>query len=394
MASTPLVRRVKEILPEVLDIRHALHSIPETHFGEHETAALIRKSLGGSRVELVPPLMETDTVGLLRGGSSGPCVLLRADVDALPVVENTGAPWSSTHAGVAHACGHDGHSAILIGVARVLSELADELAGSVRFVFQPAEEEACGGRILVEKGLLDMAPRPVAAFALHGWVGVPVGMVCAAPGPAMAGADRFLISVTGKGGHAALPHRAVDPVITAAQVVTGLQSIVSRSVDPLEAAVVSVCRIEGGHSSNVIPDQVVLEGTARYFDTRLQSLIRERMDRIIAGICAAGGCEYTLSYSDGYIPLVNDREAVQRAREAVTKRCGPRAWSDDQPRSMGAEDFGFYLAAMPGALLRLGLGEQWPSLHSAEFDFNDQSIETGILTLAGLALDYCERPDG
>jgi amidohydrolase len=387
--STLLLHHVREILPEVIEIRHALHRIPETHFAERETAAFIRKSLGATKVELIPPLMETDTVGILHGGSPGPCVLLRADIDALPVVENTGKPWSSTHGGTAHSCGHDGHSAILIGAARVLEAMAGEVAGSVRFVFQPGEEEACGGKMLVEKGLLELAPRPVAAFALHGWVGVPVGTVCAAAGPAMAGADRFLITVRGRGGHAALPQRAVDPVVTAAQVITGLQSIVSRSVDPLEAAVVSVCHIEGGHTSNVIPDEVVLEGTARYFDPSLQGLIRERMERIIAGICEAGGCEHRLAYSDGYIPLVNDREAVQRARASVTARCGSRAWSDDQPRSMGAEDFGFYLAQVPGALLRLGLGEQWPPLHSAEFDFNDQSLETGIAVLAGLALDYC-----
>jgi amidohydrolase len=386
-----LRRHVMEILPEIVEIRHALHRIPETHFEEHETSAFIRRCLSGSRVELLPPFMETDTVGLLRGDHPGPCILLRADVDALPIQENTGKPWSSLHAGKAHSCGHDGHSAILIGVARVLERLAGELAGSIRLVFQPAEEEACGGRTLVQKGMLEAAPRPAVAFALHGWVGIPLGVVSAAPGPVMAAADRFLITVKGRGGHAALPHRAVDPVVAAAQVVTSLQTVVSRTVDPLDAAVLSVCRIEGGRTSNVIPDEVVLEGTTRYFDRSLQHVMRERMERIIGGVCAAAGCEHRLTYIDGYIPVENDPVAVERARASVAAHLGPDAWTDNHPRSMGAEDFGFYLARVPGALLRLGLGEQWPTLHSAQFDFNDQALETGIMTLAGLALDFCAR---
>jgi amidohydrolase len=386
---TELRSRVADILPEIVELRHALHCIPETHFQERDTAAAVRHMLATTRLEVLPPLIETDVVALLRGAAPGRCLLLRAELDALPVEEKSGAAWSSSRPGKAHSCGHDGHMAILLGVARVLEGFAGDLSGSVRFVFQPAEEEARGGRALLEKGLLELEPRPDMAFALHGWVGLPVGTLAAAPGAVMAAADRFLIVIRGKGGHAALPHRAVDPIVTAAHAVTALQTVVSRSVDPLEAAVVSVTRIEGGHASNVIPDAVALEGTIRYFDQAQGELLRRRIKGIVAGVCDAGECAHEVKFSDGYAPLVNDAPAVALARAAVTAYLGKDAWAAEHPRTMGAEDFSFYLERVPGALLRLGLGEGWPPLHSAGFDFNDQSLEPGMVALAGLALDFC-----
>jgi len=372
-------------------MRHSLHRIPETHFEEKETSAAIRAFLSGSSLEILPPLLQTDTVGLLRGGSDGPCILLRSDIDALPVQERSGAAWSSERPGRAHSCGHDGHMAILLGTARVLETYSRELAGSVRFVFQPAEEEAAGGKALIEKGLLDLEPRPTAAFALHGWPGIPVGSLSSAAGPAMAEADTFRITVRGRGGHAAMPHRAADPVLAAAHVVTALQSVVSRSVDPEDSVVLSICRIEGGKASNVIPDEVLLEGTTRYFDRSLQRLLRERMQRTVDGICAAAGCTAVLDYQEGYVPLINHQSGVDLARSVVSSYLGPASWFSEHPRTMGAEDFAFYLQRVPGALLRLGLGEEWQPLHSAGFDFNDRSLEPGIVTLAGLALEFCRK---
>jgi amidohydrolase len=386
-----LRRRVQRILPEVVELRHSLHRIPETHYEERETCAFIREALSRTSLEVLPPLMETDTVALLRGGSAGPCILLRADIDALPVQESTGAAWSSTRPGRSHSCGHDGHMAMLLAAIRVLETYAPEMAGSVRVVFQPAEEELSGGRALIEKGLLDLEPRAGMAFAFHGWVGLPVGCVSSAAGPVMAAADTFRIAVRGKGGHAALPHRSVDPVLAAAQLVTALQTVVSRSVDPQEPAVLSVCRIAGGQATNVIPDEVVLEGTARYFEPSLQWLIRDSMKRIVEGVCAAAGCGHELSYLPGYVPLVNHASAVELARSVVGAQLGPSAWVAKHPRTMGAEDFAFYLERVPGALLRLGLGEEWPPLHAAGFDFNDKALEPGIVTLAGLALAACGR---
>ena len=386
-----LRQRVADILPEIVAMRHALHRIPETHFHEKETSSAIRAFLAGSALELLPPFLGTDTVGTLKGGSDGPCILLRSDIDALPVQERSGAAWSSERPGRAHSCGHDGHMAILLGTARVLESFATEMSGSVRFVFQPAEEEAAGGKGLIEKGLLEIVPRPTVAFALHGWPGVPVGSLGSAAGPAMAEADTFRITVHGKGGHAAVPHRAIDPVLTAAQLVTSLQSIVSRTVDPQESVVLSICRIEGGTTSNVIPDEVTLEGTTRYFNRSLQAVLRARMQRTMDGVCAAAGCTGELVYEEGYVPLVNHQSAVDLARDVVTAYLGPESWHADHPRTMGAEDFAFYLEHVPGALLRLGLGEEWQPLHAAGFDFNDQSLEPGIVTLAGLALEFCRR---
>ena len=386
-----LRKRVTDVLPEIVTMRHSLHRIPETHFEEKETSAAIRAFLSGSSLEILPPLLQTDTVGLLRGGSDGPCILLRSDIDALPVQERSGAAWSSERPGRAHSCGHDGHMAILLGTARVLETYSRELAGSVRFVFQPAEEEAAGGKALIEKGLLDLEPRPTAAFALHGWPGIPVGSLSSAAGPAMAEADTFRITVRGRGGHAAMPHRAADPVLAAAHVVTALQSVVSRSVDPEDSVVLSICRIEGGKASNVIPDEVLLEGTTRYFDRSLQRLLRERMQRTVDGICAAAGCTAVLDYQEGYVPLINHQSGVDLARSVVSSYLGPASWFSEHPRTMGAEDFAFYLQRVPGALLRLGLGEEWQPLHSAGFDFNDRSLEPGIVTLAGLALEFCRK---
>ncbi len=386
---TALRRRVTDILPDVIALRHALHRIPEPHDREMDTCAAIRRALSSLRVDVLPPLLETDTVGLLEGGKPGPCVLLRADIDALPVADKSGVEWKSERPGMSHACGHDGHMAILYGVLRTLQEMRRDIAGSVRFVFQPAEEESCGGKALVEKGLLEIAPRPAHAFALHGWPRQAFGTLSAAPGPAMAAADTFTIVVRGKGGHAAMPDKASDPVLAAAQVVSALQAVVSRGVDPLAPVVLSICRIEGGHTSNVIPDEVALEGTTRYFDRSLQPILKGRMERIVQGVCASAGCACELSYTEGYVPLVNDAAAVERARGVVTRLLGSAAWSDVHPLSMTAEDFAFYLEKVPGALLRLGLGESWPALHAASFDFNDGALEHGIVALAGLALDVC-----
>jgi amidohydrolase len=389
VAHPELRKRVAGILPDVVSMRHALHRIPETHFQERETSAAIRRFLSGSSLKVLPPLLQTDTVGLLEGKSDGPCILLRSDIDALPVDERSGAAWSSERPGRAHSCGHDGHMAILLGTARVLETFSGEISGSVRFVFQPAEEEAAGGKALIDKGLLDLAPRPSVAYALHGWPGVPVGCVSAAPGPAMAEADTFRITVRGKGGHAAAPHHALDPVLTEAQVVTSLQSVVSRSMDPQDSVVLSICHIEGGKASNVIPDEVVLEGTTRYFDRSLQPLLRERIQRTLDGVCSAAGCRGEMTYDAGYVPLINHAPAVDFARNVVTSYLGAAGWFADHRASMAAEDFAYYLEQVPGALLRLGLGEEWPPLHTAAFDFNDRSLETGIVTLAGLALEHC-----
>ncbi len=389
--STPdrLLRLASGIAPGMVELRHALHRAPETRFKETSTAASIRGELAKLPVTVLPPLLGTDTEAVLEGKGAGRTVLLRADIDALPLPDRTGRPWQSTREGASHACGHDGHVAMLLGAARLLCGMREELAGRVLFVFQPAEEEEGGGKMLIGKGLLERGPCPAAAFALHGWPGLPVGSVGAGSGTVMAAADRFFVTVKGTGGHGALPHRATDPVLAAAHVVAALQSVVSRSVDPLAPAVVSVCSIHGGHASNVIPDSVTLEGTVRYFDARLRAHIAGRIDAVARDTAAAFGCAHELAYEDGYVPLVNDPAMVALARAVVDRHLGPGAWNDTDPLTMGAEDFAYYLEKVPGAMLRLGLGEAWPRLHTPAFDFNDEAMAAGIAFLAGAALAFC-----
>ena len=393
-----LKKRIRKILPEITEIRRGLHRIPETKLEERETSKRIRQLIADTGIQLLDPYLGTDVVGLLWGTRSdsrgGPNVTLRADIDALPITENSGKSWASEHQGRAHSCGHDGHMAILIGALKVLNGLTDQFDGSVRFVFQPAEEEAGGGRMMVDKGLLDTDPSPAAVFALHGWPGIPAGTIAAAPGPAMAAQDRFSITVRGKGGHGAVPHKAIDPIVTAAQVVGGLQTIKSRSLEPVAAGVISVCTIHGGSTSNVIPDEVVMEGTTRYFDKKVQTLIRSRMEEVVRGICASAGADYTFHYKEGYIPLVNDPGKVDFLRAVAESYLGEKVWIPDLPRSMGAEDFSFYLAKVPGAFLRLGLGEDSPSLHNAQFDFNDEAIEAGITVMCALAIETLAEAAG
>jgi amidohydrolase len=390
-----LKNAIRRILPEITEIRRRLHRIPETKLEERETSRTIRELIADTRIELLEPYIGTDVVGLLwgsRGGDrsgsrGGANVTLRADIDALPITDRSGKSWASEHEGRAHSCGHDGHMAILIGALKVLDGFTDQIGGSIRFVFQPAEEEAGGGRTMVERGLLDADPKPAAVFALHGWPGIPAGTIAATPGAAMAAQDRFRITVRGRGGHGAVPHKAIDPIVTAAQVVGGLQTIVSRSLEPVAAGVVSVCTIHGGTTGNVIPDEVVMEGTTRYFDTKVQSLIRSRMEEVVRGICASAGAEHSFDYNEGYIPLVNDPQKVGFLKEIVKCYLGAKAWIPGLPRAMGAEDFAFYLDKVPGVFLRLGLGEDSPALHSAEFDFNDRAIEAGITVMCALAVE-------
>ena len=390
-----LKKHVQTVLPEIIELRHNLHKIPEIHLEEFKTSALIRKEVEKSGLEILPPYLETDVVGLLRskaaGAAESPNVTLRADMDGLPLQEKTGCAWSSVHEGRAHACGHDGHMAILMGVLRVLERLSGRLAGSVRFVFQPGEEEAGGGKMMVERGLLNAEPLPAAVFALHGWPGLPSGSVAVMPGTAMAAADTFTLTVRGKGGHGAAPHKAADPIVAGAQIITALQTIVSRNINPLLPAVVSVCHIRGGSTTNIIPGEVVMQGTTRYFDRRFGELIRRRMKEIINGICAAAGVEYSFEYLEGYIPLVNDPERVRLAREVTETYLGGDVWLPDPPATMGAEDFAFYLDKVPGAFLRLGMGKNCKPLHHPGFDFNDRVLETGITIMAGLALESLKR---
>lgn len=383
--------RAHAVAGAAAELRHALHRIPEVHGEEERTAELLRGRLERLGIEIAPPMIGTDVVGLLHGAGRGKNVLLRADMDALPVDDASRTAWSSTRPGFSHACGHDGHMAMLMGAAEVLTGMREHLSGSVRFVFQPAEEETGGGKRMVRAGLLEQVPRPDAAFALHGWPGIPLGALASVAGPMMAAADRFTLRVIGKGTHGARPHAGVDPVVIAAQVILALQAIVSRNVDPLRPAVLSVCTVHGGRTSNVIPEEVVMEGTTRYFHPTLRDVFRRRMEEVARGICQAAGAGCRLDYEEGYIPLVNDAGMVALARDTVKRHLGDEAWRDGMEPSMGAEDFAYYLERVPGAMVLLGLGRDAVNVHNPAFDFDDRALEPGITTLCALALEVLGR---
>ncbi len=386
-----LKEQVRRILPEIKELRQELHRIPEVGFKEFKTAEGIRRFAKSTSVEVIPPLLETDTVCLLRGKKPGPNVTLRADIDALAVTDESGVEWSSQHPGFNHSCGHDGHAAILCGVLKTLVGLKDHIPGSVRFVFQPAEEMLGGGKRLVEKGLLQMEPTPDAVFALHGWPGIATGTLSARPGQMLAAMDRFVITICGQGSHGARPHASVDPVLTSAQVVCALQSIVSRNVDPLEPAVISVCTVHGGKADNVIPDSVTMAGTTRYLKPELRQLIEKRMKQVIEGVCESAGASYEFQYNPVYIPLVNDEAMTRFAQSVVEAYLGEEAWLAELAQNMVAEDFAYYLEQVPGVIMILGLGENHADLHTPSFDFNDEAIENGILGLSALALEALVR---
>ena len=376
----------RAILDEIIQIRRKIHSNPEVGFKEYETAAFIRYYLGKLNVNISKPYIETDTVGYIKGEEEGKTVLLRADIDALSIEEKTSLEWQSRNKGCAHACGHDGHIAILLGAVTVLSQLTKYLQGNIKFVFQPAEEGKGGGKVLVEKGILDDYPRVDEVYALHGWPGVKKGCFETSSGTMMAADDDFVIEIKGKGGHGAMPHLAVDPIVTAAYIITALQTIVSRNTDPLESAVVSVTIVQAGNFANIIPDSAMMKGTLRYFKKENQEFFRNRIEEIVKGICAANNADYTFSFEPLYIPLVNNPDSVNFLGKVIKNIFGDDFWSDSAVPTTGAEDFAFYLDKRPGVFYRLGLGYDYPSLHNNFFDFDDNILENGIVSMCSIAL--------
>lgn len=377
---------IDRILPEITRIRHVIHQNPEIAVQEYKTAELIRKTLKNTDIRLLEPFLETDVVGILEGKEKGKNVTLRADIDALPMQEKTGLPYASQADGLMHACGHDGHTAMLIGAALVLNIFRNEFNGSVRFVFQPGEEIVAAGKDLVAKGAL-RDPQPEAVAALHAWPGIGEGVIASRPGVLMAAADFFKVLIKGRGAHGARPEMSIDPVLTAARVVEGLQAVVSRNISVLDPAVLSVCRICGGTNSNVIPDSVELEGTTRYFRPELGKEIAADMERIIKGVCDSMGASYEFSYETPYIPTINHAAIVDIGKKIAEEVLGPGFWHELENPSMGGEDFSYYIREYPGAMFRIGMGRESAALHNTRFDFNDQALKNGVLFLAAFALD-------
>jgi amidohydrolase len=372
--------------------RRHLHAHPELSFEEHETSAFVAdllRSFGGLEIERPTP---TSVVARLRTGRPGRTLALRADMDALPIQEESDVPYVSTRPGVMHACAHDAHTAILLAAARILTERRDELSGEVRFVFQHAEELPPGGaQELVDAGVMDGVDSVV---GIHLFSTVPVGLVAAQPGPLLAFADTFRIEVRGRGGHAASPHETVDPIVVAAQVVTNLQHLVSRTLDPLDQGVVSVTRVAGGTAKNVIPEAVELLGTLRTFRPDTKSELRAGIERVVRGVTEAHGATYSFHFEDGYPAVVNDAEVAAVVEGAVRAELGEHAVTTIAP-VMGGEDFAAYLQRAPGAFFIVGaqneaIGATFPH-HHPRFAIDEAALKAGIAVFARTALDTLGR---
>ena len=374
-----------ELHEKIATVRRDIHAHPELAFNEHRTADVVADYLEKLGLEVHRGLAGTGVVAKISAGSSTRAIGLRADMDALPLKELNTFSHHSTIDGKMHACGHDGHTAMLLGAAEALAKTRN-FDGTVYLIFQPAEEHEGGGRVMVEEGLFDKFPMEM-VFGLHNWPGMEPGTMSVIEGPVMAGTDRFEITVTGRGGHAAMPHQANDAVVASATLITNLQTLVSRNTDPQEATVVSVTRIHAGHADNILPNSVVMGGTVRSLKPELKDMMEAGVRRICAGVETMFGVEIELVYSYGYPPTINAKQATDHARAVAEKVVGKDKLLTHLKPSMGAEDFAYMAAVKPGCYVWLGngLGEGGCMLHSPHYDFNDAVIPTGIrywLTLA------------
>jgi hippurate hydrolase len=375
---------IAAVLDEFIALRRDLHRHPELAFQEKRTSALVAEKLASWGYE-VTGLAGTGVVGTLRRGDGDRRLGIRADMDALPIQEATGLPYASIHAGAMHACGHDGHTAILLAAARHLAE-AGQFSGTLHLIFQPAEEIGAGARKLIADGLFESFPCD-AVFGLHNWPGVKPGQFGFVAGPAMASVDQADITIVGKGGHGAAPHETIDPVVAAASFVTALQSIVSRNVDPLETAVVTVGSIQGGSASNVIPDSVELKLTIRSFSARVREQLRRRIPELARAQAESFGAGAVVQYRLGLPALVNHADETALARGVAVESFGEaRLEPHFKPRT-ASEDFAFMLEARPGSYLFVGNGESAP-LHSLHYDFNDAIIGPAATYWARLAQTF------
>lgn len=376
---------------ELVALRRDIHAHPELAYEEKRTANLVAERLSEWGLEVHRGLATTGVVGTLSTGD-GPAVGLRADMDALPLQETNVFSHRSRHDGKMHACGHDGHTAMLLGAARFLAR-SEEFAGTIRFIFQPAEEAAGGAKVMMDDGLFKLFPVE-AVFGMHNWPGLDVGRFAMRSGAMMASLDCFDIVIEGRGAHGALPHQGVDPVHAAAQVVTALQSIVSRNIDPLHAAVISVTRIHGGDAYNIIPDQVSLGGGIRCFDREVRELLKVRIAEVVEGVCTGLGARGAVDFVSGYPAVVNHPAAVGLAADVAAAIVGTENVDAEAPPVLGSEDFAYMLEEKPGCYILIGngAGEGTCMIHNPGYDFNDDVVTLGATYWVKLAQAFLRDP--
>jgi amidohydrolase len=373
----PILNRAAEMQDEIAAWRRQIHQTPEIGFDLHKTAAFVAERLREFGCDqVVTGIARTGVVGVIKGRlGPGPTVGLRADMDALPISETSGKPYASGVAGKMHACGHDGHTAMLLGAAKYLAETRN-FAGSAAVIFQPAEEGGGGGNVMVKEGMMERFGIS-RVFGMHNMPGLPVGQFAIRPGAIMAATAEFTIRVKGRGGHAAMPHRSVDPIVSASQLVVALQTIAARTIDPTESVVVSVTKFHGGEAYNVIPEHVELAGTVRSLKKEVADAARERMREICEGVGKATGTTVSFQYNANYPVTVNDAEETVFAGDMAAAIAGDTGVHRAMPPLMGGEDFSYMLEARPGAFIFIGNGDT-ANLHHPAYDFNDEAIPHGV----------------
>ncbi len=371
---------IESLLPELLEWRHYLHSIPETAYEEHKTAEFIDAKLKSFGIKTVTGFAKTGVIGILKKGDSSieRSVAIRADMDALNITEENSFAWCSTHSGKMHACGHDGHMAMMLGAAKYLSE-SSTFNGTVYFIFQPAEENEGGGQLMVEEGLFERFPVQ-SVYGMHNFPILPEGQFAVCKGPMMAAYDIFDIYLTGVGGHAASPHLVKDPIIAATAIIQQLQTIISRNVKPSHPAVLSITGIEAGTAYNIIPSKTRIYGTTRHFDKSAQEVIQSRMEKIVRSVCETFEIEGELDYQKRYPAVINTDKETDFAVKVASELVGPEKVDPEFTPFMGSEDFAFMLEKVPGTYIGLGSqkGPDTANLHQSKYDFNDDILTLGV----------------
>ncbi|MBV1758308.1 MAG: amidohydrolase [Dethiosulfatibacter sp.] len=391
MTSTKIELLCEQYYEKVVDLRHQFHMNPELGHEEYETSKKVAEILKALNFEVTENIEKTGMVALLKGKYPGKTLMLRADMDALPIQETTGLEYASKIKGKMHACGHDGHTANLLGVAMILSQMRDELHGTVKFVFQPDEEYDSGAKAMINLGVLEN-PTVDAAIGLHFWGSVSEGEVHIKGGPFMAAPDKFIFKVIGKGGHAAMPHLCIDPIMITVQAINNMQSIISRKKNPFNPAVVSYCSLNAISEYNTIPDEVEVSGTIRTFDTKLRSWIIREMEETLKGITHSQGADYEFIIAEDFAlpPVVNDYSLAELVKKAAKKVLNQEQVIEPKEPSMGAEDFAFFSEEVPSCFFFVGIAPEGTEVvhHSPEFQWNDQNLKISMLVMSQAALDY------
>ena len=395
MNKDEILKLAENIEDRIINIRHKIHQNPELAFEEKETAALVEKELKKLDLKVESGIYHTGVCGLLENSNSenDRTILLRADMDALPIQEKTGKSYSSNNDGVMHACGHDGHTAILIGVAMILNKLKNEFSGNVKFVFQPAEEAEGGAKGMIEEGILEN-PAVDAALGLHLWGTSPKGVVEYKAGPFMASPDKFSLKIIGDGGHAAQPEKSIDPIPIASNIIDQFQNIISRRTDPLESAVISVCHIEGGDTHNVIPNEVFIEGTVRSLVPEVRDKLPEYMEKAIEKVTSIYGADYDFDYEYRFPPLINDENMADLLSKSARKILGDNKVKELKKANMGGEDFSYFAKEVPANFFYLGMApaeDEVMKHHQAKFDVDDDVLREGMAVMVQTVIDYFKK---